>query len=103
MLTYKQTNKINARHEVLFYSVDLLTTNRNKSCCVERSYVRKVRDYFLSLEESNEKEEACKIEMNYVKSWEALHDSFVGAKRSEDLMVCYLSGPEPQNDFNELI
>ncbi len=88
---------------MFFYSIDLLTTNRNKSCCVERSYVRKVLDYFLSLEESKEKEEALKVDLNYVKSWESLHDSCVGIKRSEDLVVCYLSGPEPQNDFKELI
>lgn len=103
MVTYTQKIKNIARHEMLFYSVELLTTNRSKSCCVERSYVRKVHDYFLSLEESMEKNEASKIDINYVKTWEALHDSCVGTKRPEDLVVCYLSGPEPQNDFNELI
>lgn len=103
MITYTQKSKINARHRMFFYSIDLLTTNRNKSCCVERSYVRKVHDYFVSLDESKEKEEACKIDMNYVKSWESLHDSCVGVKRPEDLVVCYLSGPEPQNDFNEMV
>lgn len=103
MLTYTQASKINARHKMFFYAIDLLTTNRSKSCCVERSYVRKVLDYFLSLDESKEKEEASKIDINYVKSWESLHDSCVGTKRPEDLVVCYLSGPEPQNDFKELI
>ena len=103
MQTYKQASKINARHKMFFYAIDLLTTNRNKSCCVERSYVRKVHDYFLSLEESKEQQEAQKIDLEYIKSWETLHDSCVGTKRSEDLDVCYLSGPEPQNDFKELI
>ncbi|WP_055108756.1 hypothetical protein [Paenibacillus ihumii] len=103
MTTYTQLNKINARHKMFFYSIDLLTTNRNKACCVERSYVRKILDYFLSLDETKEKDEASKIDMSHVKSWETLHDSCVGFKRPEDLVVCYLSGPEPQNDFNELI
>jgi hypothetical protein len=103
MITYTQKTKNIARHDMLFYSVELLTTNRSRSCCVERSYVRKVHDYFLSLEDSVEKIEATKIDTNYIKTWEALHDSCVGTKRVEDLVVCYLSGPEPQNDFNELI
>lgn len=32
-----------------------------------------------------------------------MHDSFVGIKRPEDLVVCFLSGPEPDNDFQEFI
>ncbi|MGM7683206.1 hypothetical protein ACSVDA_13740 [Cytobacillus sp. Hm23] len=103
MLTYTQKIKNTARRDMLFYSVELLTTRRSKACCVERSYVRKVYDYFLSLEETIEKSEASKIDLNYIKTWESLHDSCVGSKRVEDLVVCYLSGPEPQNDFNELI
>ena len=27
----------------------------------------------------------------------------MGTKKPEDLVVCYLSGPEPNNDFQELI
>ena len=70
MLTYTQKIKNFARRDMLFYSVELLTTNRSKSCCVERSYVRKVHDYFLSLEESIEKREASKIDINYIKTWD---------------------------------
>ncbi|MBW9158729.1 hypothetical protein KTC93_09575 [Clostridium tagluense] len=81
----------------------MLTTNRNKACCVDRAYVRKVCDYFNSLDECNEKREVMKIDMSYINSWEKLHDSCIGHKRPEDLVVCYLSGPEPQNDFTELI
>ncbi|WP_227779614.1 hypothetical protein [Paenibacillus sp. P13VS] len=57
----------------------------------------------MELEDSKEKEEALKIDLEYIKSWESLHDSCVGIKRIEELVVCYLSGPEPQNDFKELI
>ncbi|MDV7195778.1 hypothetical protein R4391_36685 [Mycolicibacterium fortuitum] len=103
MLTYTQASKINARHKMFFYAIELLTSKRYRSCCVERSYVRRVLDYFLSLEDSKEQSEAKKIDIDYVKIWEQLHDSCVGSKRSEDLTVCYLSGPEPQNDFKELI
>lgn len=100
--TYKQTSKISARHKSLFYAVDLLTANRSRSCCVERNYVRRAYDYFMAFEESREKEEVEKIVVDYINYWEKLHDSCVGYKRPEDLIVCYLSGPEPHNDFKEL-
>lgn len=47
--------------------------------------------------------EAKKIDVSYITNWEKLHDSFVETKRPEDLVICYLSGPEPNNDFQELI
>lgn len=101
--TYTQNLKSKARHDTLFYAVDLLTTNRNKSCCIDRSYIRKMYDYFVNLDDCRDKQEVKKIDTSYMKSWEKLHDSFLNYKRPEDLVVCYLSGPEPQNDFNELL
>lgn len=99
---YSQPVKIAARHKSLLYAVNLLTSNRNKSCCVERDYVRKVYDYFMSLNDCRETEEARKINVDYINHWEKLHDSCVSHKRPEDLVVCYLAGPEPHNDFKEL-
>lgn len=101
--TYNQPVKISARHKSLFYAIDLLTSNRNKSCCIERNYVRRVYDYFMSVDDCMDKEEARKIDVHYINNWEKLHDSCVGYKRPEDLIVCYLAGPEPHNDFLELI
>ena len=100
---YNQETKCFARHNTLFYAVEMLTTNRNKACCVERSYVRKVYDYFKNLDESKERQEVSKVDVSYIKSWETLYDSCIGNKRPEELTVCYLSGPEPQNDFDEFI
>lgn len=100
--TYNQAAKISARHKSLLYAVNLLTTTRNRSCCVERDYVRRAYDYFMSFEECREKDEAEKIEIKYINYWEKLHDSCVGHKHPEDLVVCYLAGPEPHNDFEEL-
>ena len=81
-----------------------MTSKREKSCCVERSYVRNIYDYFTTSEDiSQNKVEAEKINVSYITDWEKLHDSYVGAKKPEDLVVCYLSGPEPNNDFQELI
>lgn len=101
---YNQYTKQNVRHSALFKAVEILTSKRGQSCCVERNYVRRLYDYFtLSEDISQNKAEAQKINVSYITNWEKLHDSFVETKRPEDLMVCFLSGPEPDNDFQELI
>lgn len=87
----------------LYKAVEILTNKREQSCCVERNYVRKIYDYYtLSEDLSSNKCEAEKIDISYIINWEKLHDSFIGNKRPDELVVCYLSGPEPNNDFNEL-
>ncbi len=101
---YDQYTKQNVRHTAIFKAVEFLTSKRGQSCCVERSYVRKIYDYFtLSEDISQNKNEAKKIDVSYITNWEKLHDSYVGTKKPEDLVVCFLSGPEPDNDFQELI
>lgn len=44
-----------------------------------------------------------KINLPFITNWEKLHDSVIGVKRPEDLSVCFLCGPEPNNDFQEFI
>ena len=101
---YDQYTKQNVRHTALVKAVEVLTSERSQSCCVERNYVRRLYDYFtLSEDVSQNKIEAQKINVSYITNWEKLHDSFLETKRPEDLMVCFLSGPEPDNDFQELI
>lgn len=101
--TYTQDQKNKVRHDSLYYAVKLLTTNRNSACCVDRHYVRNLYDYFMELDDCNDRRETQKIDINYINMWEKFHDSSLGHKRPEDLVVCYLSGPEPQNDFNKLV
>lgn len=101
--TYNQKSKKQIRHEVLMNSIDLLTNRRSNSSCVDRGYVRRVYDYFMGLDESKEQVETSLIDVSYINYWEKLYDSYIGYKRPEDLNVCYLSGPEPQNDFDELM
>ena len=82
----------------------MLTVKREDACCVKRNYVRSIYDYFsLSEDESKNRTEALKIEPFYITNWEKLHDTYVGVKRPEDLTVCYLCGPEPDNDFKEFM
>ncbi len=102
--SYGQFNKNFIRHNVLSYAIELLTSKREESACVHRSYVRKLYDFFtLNEDESSDKKQALKIDLEHIKSWENLHDANIGIKKPQDLTICYLCGPEPQNDFKELI
>lgn len=101
---YKQKIKNQIRHMILSNAINYLTVNREKACCVPRTYVRDVADYFLMLDEDEPAyKEAKKIDPRYISAWETLHDSVVGHKLPFDLSICYLSGAQPQNDFDELI
>ena len=102
MYTYNQPTKMKARHLVIQNAVENLTLNRQSSAIVQRNYVRSVYDYFQSKEEiSNTKKEIEEIDFKYIIDWEKLHDVKVKKKSPEELTVCYLCGPEPDNDFKE--
>ena len=101
--SYKQFSKNFVRKNALSYAVDILTNKRNESTCVTRDYVRKIFNFYtLNEDESSIKTECLKIKPNYLLEWEHLYDSTVGTKCPSDLSVCYLCGPEPNNDFFEL-
>lgn len=101
--TYRQETKSFVRHKVIKKAVELLTVDRSSSCCVRNSYVRDLFDYFTHLPETHERDEALKIEPEYIREWERIHSNAIGHKRPDELSVCYLSGPEPDNDFKEFV
>ncbi len=102
-ITYKQETKNTVRHTAIRRAVEILTVGRSQACCVRRSYVRDLYDYFNDLAESREQEEAKRIDISYIKEWETMHTNSLGVKRPEELSVCYLAGPEPENDFAEFV
>ena len=102
MYTYRQQQKNKVRQLALEDAVKKLTTLRGSSCCVRESYVRDLRNYFLDDEDSKCCQEAARIPSEYVAEWERLHFACSQDKRPEHLCVCYLAGPEPKNDFEEL-
>lgn len=102
-ISYKQKSKQIARHAMIRSAVELLTQERDSLCCVPRNYVRDLFDYFIEFEESNEQKEVMNMDISYIRMWEKIHSQYIGNKKVEDLTVCYLAGPEPENDFKELI
>jgi hypothetical protein len=100
--TYNQPEKQMARREALGHAITTLTVNRGSACCVRQDYVRAVREQIIARGEPDASV-ARRLDDVTLNSWEALHKSQVGAKCPEDLMVCYLCGPEPGNDFEEFV
>ena len=101
--TYRQETKNQVRHKIIRKAVEILTIGRTEACCVRNSYVRDLYDYFTQLSESYEQTEAAKIDLAYIREWEHMQRNSLGFKRPDELSVCYLSGPEPENDFHELV
>ena len=102
--TYDQPKKRIIRHRVISAAVKSLTQERENAACVSRDYVRKVYDAFINREDDSlNKREAQLIDKKYIISWESLHDAYTSKKEVRDLTVCYLCGPEPNNDFQEFI
>lgn len=104
MTIYNQPIKCKARHYAIDNAIKMTTVNRVNSSIVERCYVRNLYDFFIQKDEiSDDKNEVLCIDKSYITAWEKLHDSCVSTKRPEDLKICYLCGPEPNNDFKEFI
>ena len=101
--TYTQDIKNRARKIMLHHAVKSLTVDRSLASCVDNYYVRNMYNYFLSLSEGHDYDETRKIDLDYIIEWERQRSVQIGSKKPEELTVCYLSGPEPQNDFNEFI
>lgn len=101
---YTQFSKNIARHRSISYAVNLLTVFRNEAPCVRRDYVRNIYNYYTQTEDdNNNKNEALKINHEHIVDWENLHDTCCGNKKPSDLTVCYLCGPEPNNDFDVMV
>jgi hypothetical protein len=101
--TYKQPEKEIARQKALSHAVTTLTTYRDRSTCVRESYVAEVQGQLLNDGTPHDKHFAAKLGPERIKLWEQFHASCVGKKRSDELSVCYLCGPEPLNDFQVLV
>jgi len=102
-VNYRQSVKCKVRHTVLGSAVSSLTNSRNEATCVSRTYLRELTDYFCEDVGSKNAVEAKKVSSNCIVQWESFYDATIATKKVSDLTVFYLAGPEPQNDFNELI
>jgi hypothetical protein len=100
---YSQPQKNSARKKALQHAVEMLTAERAQTSVVPRNYIRKVR---AQLEQSEVRADAIAAKIcddDLCDLWESFWDGKVGEKAPNDLVVAYLAGPEPLNDFDELV
>lgn len=100
--TYSQPQKQRARSLALSHAVDVLTHQRSSGAIVNRDYVAKVRQT-LSDRLDSDAYFASQCSDKAIGDWELFWDSKVGPKKPGDLVIAYLAGPEPMNDFEELV
>lgn len=104
MVTYTQSIKNQVRHTAVKKAITNITTRRNEASVISKDYVRNIYDYYSNLEEeSPTKNEVNEIDTKFIQDWERLHESINSNKTVSELNICYLCGPEPENDFKELI
>lgn len=101
-ITYGQPQKQRARSLALSHAVEVLTSKRSSGAIVDRSYVAKVHQT-LSSRGGSDAYFASQCSNKAIRDWEEFWDSKVGTKKPGDLVVAYLAGPEPMNDFDELV
>lgn len=100
---YSQSQKITARKKALRHAVESLTTQRKNSAVVPRSYVRTIRSKLSQSDTGMDSLAAELCNNDTCKLWEVFWDGKIGVRSANDLVVAYLAGPEPLNDFDELI
>lgn len=99
---YNQPQKKRARAFALQHAVEVLTTRREWGAIVSPGYVSKVRETLRS-RSGIEAQIALQCGDKIIKDWEIFWQSKVGVKTPSDIVVAYLAGPEPMNDFLELV
>ena len=106
---YDQPEKRRARWLALSHAVESLTTRRDSSPVVTLDHFRRGIQFVCnSIEKTNQAGYTCfPVPHEQVKeksrSFEELHASRVGKKRTGDLQVLFLCGPEPMNDLEVMM
>ena len=102
---YHAPEKKKCRSDVISHAIRCLTTERQKSACVQRSHVRQV---WQQLQESGDSKAFCNLRIiesieAEISQWESLHEGRIQNREPRDLTVCYLGGDNPINDLKVLV
>jgi hypothetical protein len=100
---YSEPPKVKARRLALGHAVHLLSNRRRAAAVVSVDYVRRVKSELMRSAVPGDLHFARKARATIIKMWEDLWSSSVGTRRARDLTIAYLAGPEPLNDFRELV
>ncbi|NER79220.1 MAG: class I SAM-dependent methyltransferase [Leptolyngbya sp. SIO1D8] len=103
MKSYQEEEKRIARLAVLEEAIKCLTEDRDKSTVASKDYVRNVHQYIYTNGDSSDRKIVAKLSQETIVRWESFYDSITQRRRPENLKVAYLSGPNPENDLQELM
>ena len=103
MKEYSEVEKQIARNEALKFAITSLTKNRHKSTVARKSYVRDIKDYLQTNGTQYDKEISSFLSESEIIQWESFYESIIRNKKSKELRVAYLSGPNPENDIEILV
>src|ERR1700692_929938 len=98
---YSEPEKIRARRDALAHAVSMLTDKRDDVAIVPADYIDRVHKALL--ENDFDREHVKYFNTPLISEWQDLRSGVIGAKSPRDLTVAYLAGPEPLNDFDELV
>ena len=100
---YSEPQKVKARQLALGHAIRLLTSRRHAAPAVPINHVERVKAELMRSGIPGDRHFARKCHTAFIRMWEDLWTSCVGSRRAGDLTVAYLAGPEPLNDFRELV
>lgn len=104
MDTYKQNIKEESREKIWEHAVYSLTANRSNNRVLNEEYIRNLWNYiFYKSKYSGGYFKNTNPDINYLNSWCEFANSCYGDKKSNQLRVVYLCGPEPENDLETLL
>ena len=102
MTTYKNATKEKTRFLVWDHAVESLTTKREDSRILNKSYVKNLwqycfQDYIIKYGFALDSKNA------YLQNWLSFSDICYSTKTPQDLKIAFFCGPEPENDVDHLI
>lgn len=106
-MTYTQEVKGNSRKALWKHAVDTLTSSRTSSRILNPDYMASIWSYVwgdvLANIVSVSAEDLERMSAYFYAYWRSYSETSYGEKRPDELRVAYFSGPEPENDLNELL
>ena len=104
MTTYRQDIKQKIRKIVLNNAIKILTKERKSSYVVTKNYIEDCFNYMKHCDDRTYNICYKKYyDQDLIQYWQDFYSSFYQKKSANDLKVVYLCGPEPTNDFYELV
>lgn len=99
---YNEEQKKIARKEVIHTAIEKLTVKRSDSTLCPKDYIRRVKSFYKNESDDTRAFLVDKLSDSTIKRWEDFYSSIIHDKTASSLKIAYLSGPNPENDINEM-